>query len=853
MPIRPQDTGRRPALLPATAVIVLFGALVLGAMGSARAAPIPAGLAGPTTVLAEPVDTGPKPWAKAAPFALPAAALPGSADPRLESLMIAWLGPLALLGVLLGAEFRTTRRHRRRLPVVPGPGVPLGTEARTDGGGRAAGGQEIGPRWRRRPASQAILGSTGACLIVALVLLVAGTMAQAQESDPRYGGLTVRERGTEAGFVPAPTLGMEIEASVTGMIARITVTQTYRNSSGLWLEGSYVFPLPDEAAVDSLRMQIGERVVIGRIDRRQAAREAYGEAAAQGRRASLVEEQRRNVFRAQLANIAPGESIRVEIGYQTRVRFDQGDFRLRIPLVITPRYHPDDAGRLLLAALGLPTPGGGERVDVAIRDAAAGTGNPVALRIDLNPGFDLGRVESSYHRIAVAPDGEGRHAIALAGDATPADRDFELVWSPADPMAVRAAGFVETLGGRGHALVMIAPPPALAGDAPVPPREIIFVLDKSGSMSGAPIRQAKAAVLDALGRLRVGDRFNLIVFDNTARQLFSGARPVEPAALAAARQWLGGIGGDGGTEMLAALTLALGPTAPEGMLRQIVFVTDGAVDNEAELFEQIALRLGDSRLFTVGIGSAPNGWFMRKAAEQGHGGYTFIGDAAEVEVKMAGLFAKLGAPVLRDIAVRFEGGAGIEALPGEIPDLYAGEPLVLALRAESLPRAAVVAGTGIDGPWERRIDLAEAGDAPGVAKLWAQRRIEAIGDSAHDGGAAEAIEAAITDTALAYALTSPFTSLVAIEETVARPEDATLHSHDVAQNLPHGMVRPKAAFGAAHQAFAPPQRAAQVQPVAAVIGVRSVKGATPAALSLIAGLSLLALGAAFVLAARRRR
>ncbi len=406
--------------------------------------------------------------------------------------------------------------------------------------------------------------------------------------------------------VPAPALGTEITVDVAGIVARVRVTQIFENPSTRWVEGTYLFPLPDDAVVDGLLMRIGERIDEGRIEEKARARETYRAAAEGGRRASLVETRRGNLFEAAIANIGPGERMTVTIEYQHMVRYDQGTFRLRLPLAITPRYGPDGAGGALLAALdapGRPADDPNAPIDIAVRAPGSGTANPVDITVELAPGFVAAGIEATYHRVTVtaAPNGP-RYRVALSADAIPADRDFELTWRPVDAAAPQIATFVERQDGRDHLLLMITPPDAAAMEAEPRRREVVFVLDTSGSMAGASIAQAKNALAMALRRLDPADRFNLIRFDEVAVRLFPRPRAAEPDLIEAAVTWLDRLDAEDGTEMMAALTLALGIEPAPGYLRQVVFITDGAVSNEAELLGEIAARLGESRLFTIGIG-----------------------------------------------------------------------------------------------------------------------------------------------------------------------------------------------------------------------------------------------------------
>jgi Ca-activated chloride channel family protein len=664
------------------------------------------------------------------------------------------------------------------------------------------------------------------------------------------GGLYLVGPEGRNGLVPAPSLGTEIAVDVAGIVSRVRVTQLFENPSARWVEGIYLFPLPDDAVVDGLFMRIDKRLIEGRIEEKARARDIYREAAEEGQRASLVETRRRNLFEAAIANIGPGERVAVTIEFQHMVRYDHGIFRLRLPLAITPRYGPDGAGSALLAALEgpeWPVADANASIDVAVRAPESGTANPVDITIDLAPGFVAADVGATYHRITVTevPDA-GRIHVALSADAIPADRDFELTWRPANATETHVATFVERLGDRDHLLLMITPPDPAAMAAEPRRREVVFVLDTSGSMAGASIAQAKDALAIALRHLNREDRFNLIRFDDTAERLFPRPQAAEPDLIEAAVTWLDRLDAGRGTEMMAALTLALGVEPAPRYLRQIVFITDGAVSNEAELLEEVAARLGESRLFTVGIGSAPNSYFMREAAKVGRGSHNFIGAAHEVAERMQAFLAKLAAPALEGIRVSWQGGGQVETLPRPVPDLYAGEPLLVLARSEALPTTVSVSATAGERAWNASLALGDAETMPGIARLWAGRKIEDLGAQHLVGTPREAIREAITTIALAYQVMSPYTSLVAVDATPARPEAEPLYERQVAGNLPHGMVAPEAE-GADPARYVP-----GVVPAPQPVRLSLPQGATGAALSLLVGLALFAMGALLLIARRRR-
>lgn len=604
------------------------------------------------------------------------------------------------------------------------------------------------------------LGVAVAIALAGLAMLLAAP-AYAAPSEAKEGMLFLRARGADP--VAAPLLATDVAFRVSGPVARARVVQTFRNPHDVWYEGIYVFPLPESGAVDRLRLIVASRVVEGEIRERGMAKQAYAQARAAGQRAALLDQERPNIFTTSVANIGPGETVLVELEYQQVVRYDSGRFSLRFPMVVGPRYVP--AAPLLVADAMRVTP-------PVMRPGAEGERtNPVAIRVALDAGVPLAAVESPYHGIDVRAPSDSRREITLARGTTPANRDFELVWSPRPAAMPQAAWFTEEQDGRHYGLLMLLPP-AAPREARLP-REVIFVLDTSGSMGGASIRQAKEALELALARLEPQDRFNVIEFNSSAQALFEAARAADADNLRAATRWVRALEARGGTEMAAALDLALdGAERPE-RVRQVIFLTDGAVGNEEHLFGLIRARLGGSRLFTIGIGSAPNSHFMTKAAQLGRGTFTYIGRIDEVRNRMAELFAKLETPVLKAVQAQWPSGVTVEAWPARLPDLYVGEPVVLVARLDRLEGELRLVGERSGAAWEARVPLERNSGASGLGSLWAREKVAALIDALR-GGAPEAdVRMQIIQIATAHRLVTKYTSFVAVDKTPARaPEDA---------------------------------------------------------------------------------
>ncbi|HEX9450859.1 MAG TPA: marine proteobacterial sortase target protein [Burkholderiales bacterium] len=623
--------------------------------------------------------------------------------------------------------------------------------------------------------------------------VVAAKAADADSETPggqKSGSFLVRVRPSGK-LVRSAALSTDVKIAVSGMVARAVVSQQFRNDSPDWVEGIYVFPLPENAAVDRLRMQVGDRTIEGQIREREQAKAEYAAARDNGRRASLVEQERPNIFTSSVANLGPNETLVVEIEYQQTLRFDDQSVSLRFPTVVAPRYIPGRPSSEGAQGAGWAPDtdrvADASRITPPVVDAGEAPRNPVTIAVEIDAGFPVNDVVSRYHAIDVEKRDDSRYGVSLAVGPFPADRDFELVWHPMAGAVPRGSLFRETQDGETHVLLTLFPPVGAQATGKRLPREAIFVIDTSGSMHGASIEQAKRALNVALKQLGAGDRFNVIQFNSTTDSLFAYPHEATGKNLEAARQFVDRLRATGGTEMAPALRAALEPDTKEGYLRQVVFMTDGSVGNEDELFRLIQEKLGRSRLFTVGIGSVPNSHFMSKAAELGRGTFTYIGDVAEVGEKMGALFAKLEHPVLSDIVVEWPRSVVAEMYPKKLPDLYLGEPVILSARVEGLLAGKVVVrGQSGGAPWSTKFDLKYTHEGEGMGVLWARRKIESLTDSLQDGADKQRVREDVVDIALKHHLVSRYTSLVAIDVTPARPGGQPLDSQALPVNMPHG-------------------------------------------------------------------
>ncbi len=641
--------------------------------------------------------------------------------------------------------------------------------------------------------------AVAALLLGAIVALYVQPSIAAPEvgltpEEARSGSLLLRMRN---GYQVATRINTEVDLDISGLTVRAAVRQTFRNDGPEWVEGIYVFPLPDGAAVDRMRLVIGERIIEGEIQEKQKAEATYEKAKAEGKRASLVRQQRANLFTTAVANVGPGETVSIEIEYLDTAQYDAGTFSLRFPMTLTPRYIP-----------GRPTgdrQGSGWSPDTTrVPDASLITppmvthsdDHRITLDARVAAGMPLAYIGSRYHPVDVTQTNDA-YEVSFSQTGVQMDHDFELTWRPARGSEPRAMLYEETIDSEPHLLLMLVPPEDNVSAIEIAPRDLVFVIDTSGSMHGVSIEQAKKALELALDGLRPVDRFNVIQFNSTTHALFPGSVSASASNVTQARHYVSRLAANGGTEMRPALRRALATEAGSEFLKQVIFVTDGSVGNEGELFRLIEDGLGSSRLFTVGIGSAPNSWFMRKAAEAGRGAFVTISALHEVEEKMGRLFQKIEKPMVTNIAMEWPDDLQADTYPATVPDLYAGEPIVVKARLQRAPLPGDVLSIGgslSGGDWGAELTLADATSGAGTAAVWARAHIGDLMDQARRGADEEVIRSAVIETALKHRLVSKYTSLVAVDKTPVRPEAAQLASEQVPNLMPHGQST-QAIFG----------------------------------------------------------
>ncbi len=607
-------------------------------------------------------------------------------------------------------------------------------------------------------------------LTLLLLTLTARADWQHWQDETATGALLLTD--DQGQIHPATLLDTDAHITVSGPVAQVTLTQRFHNPSQQFREGRYLFPLPENAAVDGMVLTIGDRRIVGKIDRKAEAEKTYRQARASGKKASLVSQQYPNLFTTAVANIAPGETVQVELHYQQTLNVDGHRFQLRLPLTLTPRFTPHTETSHPLDSLlrnTVTAPGG---------TADAGT---ASIHIDLDAGARLATLGSPSHAIHYQRHGQ-RYTITPKAGAIAMDRDLLLNWELKDTGEPLVASFHEKIDGKHYALLMVVPPET--GQMTSLPRETLFIIDSSGSMGGAPMRQAKASLQLALQRLKPGDRFNITDFDSQHTLLFETPVTVSDDSRQQAQTFVDGLQASGGTHMLPALSDTLNQPVRDGYLRQVIFITDGAVGNENGIFRALQQQLGEARLFTVGIGSAPNSHFMTRAAQFGRGSFTYINDQNQVQQGMDTLFRRLESPLMRNLQVQLPDGIVAERWPQKLPDLYADEPLLVAMKL-SAPTDRIIVSGYRDQHWQQSVTLPSS-NHPGTASLWARRKIADLMDRITLGAPETDIAPLVTEVALRHQLVSRYTSFIAVEETVSRPAHQPLLHDTVRNQAPHG-------------------------------------------------------------------
>jgi len=586
-----------------------------------------------------------------------------------------------------------------------------------------------------------------------------------------------RKARDDAGAVVAairfPLRHTDVRARVSGMSAMSTVTQTFENPYDEPIDAVYVFPLGDEAAVTDYAIAIGDRTIAGEIKKKAEARAAYEQAKAAGHTAALLEQDKRNVFRQRIANIAPRETISVRLQYVELLGYADGQYELAFPLVVGPRYLPPEA-------IGT-TPVGAHRAGAAGRAGVTSipyadekvAGSTVSFTAEIDAGVPVLGVSSPSHQLAVDQAGATRRRVTLASASEVPNRDLIVRYRTAADQTM-----VGVLAHRADAkgyFTLVVQPKASYRTGDVTPREVMIVIDTSGSMDGQPLAQAQALAGGLIDALHPGDAFNVLAFSGSSVAMAPAAITGDAAGKQAGKQFVASLTSGGGTEMGEAMARALATSPGDDRIRLVFFLTDGFVGNDDVILHAARGNLGANRLFSVGIGSAPNRSLLNQIAAVGRGFASYLNLGESAPDLAEDLVRRTAYPYLTDVKIEWNGLAVGAVTPAAIPDVYAGMPLVVSGVYTRPGRGkvtvtAMTAGHRVEIPVE--VTLPERIDAPPVAALWARKRIDELLSVAGDNVTAQT-SSQITELGLAFHMVTDYTSFVAVDRTRVVAADGT--------------------------------------------------------------------------------
>lgn len=557
---------------------------------------------------------------------------------------------------------------------------------------------------------------------------------------------------------PLPLEHTDVRAEITGFVARVTVKQTYSNPSKDPLEAIYVFPLPENSAVDDMRMRIGDREIRAEIKKRNEARETYETAKQQGHTAALLEQERPNVFTQSVANIAPGARIDVVVSYVQTLTYDAGTYEMVFPMVVGPRYHghtPD------IARISPPYFGEGER-----------NGHDISLEVVAHPGFSITSWDVPTHETSSEKLADGGLRLKIAAHDKLPNRDFVFHYSVAgkEPqLALLTHG-----NGEGGEFALILQPAKMDVDALVGKREIIFVVDVSGSMSGVPLAMCKDAMREALRKLRPLDTFNVLVFASRTGQAFAKPIAANDANVLEGMKYIDGLTAGGGTEMADAVAAALTPSVEPDRHRYVFFLTDGYVGNETEIIAKAA-KLVDmqkatkarARVFGFGVGSSVNRMLIDGLGKAGEGASVYATTREDPVNAVNTFFRLIDAPIMEDIAIDWGTARVTEVYPARIPDLFASRPTIIHGRFTGKADTTITVrgeaqGRVMEMTAKASMSSQAADDTLALGSLWARSKVEALERELWDGQN-DKVVAAITEVGLQHRLVTAYTSFVAVD------------------------------------------------------------------------------------------
>jgi Ca-activated chloride channel family protein len=583
-----------------------------------------------------------------------------------------------------------------------------------------------------------------------------------------------------------PLKSTDVEVRITGVIADVTVTQVYKNEGTRPIEAKYVFPGSTRAAVHAMKVRLADRLIEARIREKQQAQREYDQAKSEGKTAALLEQHRPNVFQMNVANIMPGDDVRVELHYTELLRPEDGRYQFVFPTVVGPRYNSPQSASAQEWWVARPT-------------LPEGADSPAKfdIRVQLETPISIKEIASSSHVIDLSRPDERRATIALdANERQGADnRDFILDYRLAGNAVESGVIFIRGRGEKAENffLAMVEPPKATPASVIVP-RDYIFVLDVSGSMDGFPLDTAKALLRNLISGLKPGDTFNVLLFAGSSEFLHPRSVPATRENIDKAIRLIDGNSSRGSTELIPALHRVYAQGKPEDISRSIVVITDGYVTVEREAFNIVRSHLNQANLFAFGIGSSVNRHLIEGLARAGMGEPFVVTKPGEAPEAAARFRKMIASPVLTGVHAAFGGVETRDVTPQQLPDVLAERPVIFFGKWRDAqgdaPKQLIVEGHRADGPYRQALPLSEAPDGDerfsALRRLWARQQIAELSDQESLMGDG-ALREAITKLGLEYSLLTQYTSFVAVDERIRNTQASDLTTVEQPSPLPQGV------------------------------------------------------------------
>ncbi len=663
--------------------------------------------------------------------------------------------------------------------------------------------------------------------LLATISSVVVNFAWAADENRPAGRLdAVNAAGASLGSCPLKHTA--IEAELSGMVARVSVTQQFHNPFPEKIEAVYVFPLHQDSAVDDMEMKIGERLIKGLVKERDEAKKIYTNAKSKGHVASLLDQERPNIFTQAVANIEPGQQVTIMIRYSLTLTWKDGRYEFDVPTVVGPRYIPGapitpEAAKAMPSLFPAATPQAKDLSKTPVYNATPATptdlvpdahrisppvaregyraGHDLSVTVKIHAGIPIEEIKCDTHEITIdEPEGDkSRALIRLKEGTTLPDRDFAMSYRTAGETITDSV--LTHTDERGKFFTIVLQPPARVKPEQVVPRELIFVLDTSGSMSGFPLETSKALMRKAINNLRPDDRFNLITFAGStaimAPKPLNNTAPNRQRAL----RFIDTLEGGGGTEMMKAIDTALGGNLDPNKVRIVCFLTDGYVGNDQEIITAVKNHARTTRVFSFGIGSSVNRFLLSSMAQEGKGDAQFVLSHSTAEAAATRFYERIDAPVLTDLALDFGELAVEEIYPSRPTDLFANQPVVIKGRYTKAGTGVVrLTGSNAAGPYQRDLTITlpeQNAENAVLAPQWARAKVEDLtiqhAARKESGKPHFAIKKQIIELGTTYALLTPFTSFVAVDAQHLT-EGGSATTIPVPLEIPHG-ISPSGNFG----------------------------------------------------------